>query len=35
MIWKSKLKDLKDIIVVTSDFHMNRAKLCFETMFSK
>ena len=35
MIWKSKLKNLKDIIVVTSDYHMKRAKLCFDTMFLK
>lgn len=35
MIDRSNLNNLQEIIIVTSDFHMKRAKLCFDTLFFK
>lgn len=35
MISRSKLPNLEEIVVITSDFHIKRAKLCFDTLFFK
>ena len=35
MISRSNLSNLEEILVITSDFHIKRAKICFDTIFFK